>query len=103
MIVVEAGDDPMPTQWSVKELRSLASLASTPVLVAVTMAGLRALDLSVGFDDFILLPVVPAEMSVRIRKLLGRTAISGASVIGSGGSPTRPRSSVRNRSWRTGP
>lgn len=79
LVVVEAGDDPMRTQWCVKGLRALPSLASAPVLVAVTVAGLRALDLSAGFDDFILMPVVPAEISARIRKLLGRTETSGPS------------------------
>lgn len=77
VVIVEAGDDSMRTQWCVTGLRSLPSLANTPVLVAVTVAGLRALDLSVGFDDFILMPVVPAEISARIRKLLRRTATSG--------------------------
>lgn len=79
MVVVEADDDPMRTQRCVKGLRSHPSLASTPVLVAVTEAGLQALDLALGFDDFILVPVVPAEISARIRKLLGSTATSGPS------------------------
>jgi len=48
-----------------------------PILVAVTVARLPALDFSIGFDDFVLMPLVPAELYARMRQLDWRTARFG--------------------------
>lgn len=63
---------------TLKTLRELPPLASTPVLVAVTTARLAALDFRAG-DDFVLVPVVPAELYARLRQLDWRfAAFAGA-------------------------
>jgi DNA-binding response OmpR family regulator len=51
-----------------KTLRELPPLASTPAMIAVTLARLSSLDFRAA-DDFILVPVVPAELYGRLRQL----------------------------------
>ena len=51
-----------------KTLRDLPPLSSTPALIAVTLARLPSLDFRAA-DDFILVPVVPAELYSRLRQL----------------------------------
>jgi DNA-binding response OmpR family regulator len=56
-----------------KTLRDLPPLASTPAMIAVTLARLSSLDFRAA-DDFILVPVVPAELYARLRQLDWRLA-----------------------------
>ncbi len=51
-----------------KTLRELPPLASTPAMIAVTLPRLPSLDFRAA-DDFILVPVVPAELYSRLRQL----------------------------------
>src|SRR5439155_8377323 len=51
-----------------KTLRELPPLASTPAMIAVTLPRLPSLDFRAA-DDFILVPVVPAELYGRLRQL----------------------------------
>jgi DNA-binding response OmpR family regulator len=53
---------------TLKTLRDLPPLQGTPVVVAVTTQRLSSLDFRAG-DDFILVPVVPAELYARLRQL----------------------------------
>ncbi len=58
-------------------LRAHAHLAETPALLAVTVARLARLDERLA-DDFVLVPVVPAELYARLRRLDWRlSAFSG--------------------------
>jgi hypothetical protein len=42
-----------------------------------TVSRLPALDFSIGFDDFVLMPIVPAELYARMRQVDWRTATFG--------------------------
>lgn len=78
VVVVEAGDDVARAQKTIKRLRDEGPLAEVPILVAVTVARLPALDFSIGFDDFVLMPIVPAELYARMRQLDWKTATFGS-------------------------
>jgi DNA-binding response OmpR family regulator len=81
VVVVEAGDDLMRAQRAIKKLRGGGVLADTPVLLALTLPRLPALDFSTGFDDFVLLPLVPAELYARVRQLDWKTATFGSEEV----------------------
>lgn len=81
VVVVEAGDDLVRAQRAIKKLRSGGVLADTPVLLALTLPRLPALDFSTGFDDFVLLPLVPAELYARLRQLDWKTATFGSEEV----------------------
>ncbi len=51
-----------------QRLRAVRVLDATPVMIAVTMNGLSRLDVAEGFDDFVLVPYLPAELYARIRR-----------------------------------
>jgi DNA-binding response OmpR family regulator len=81
VVVVEAGDDVARAQKTIKRLRDEGPLMEVPILIAVTVARLPALDFSIGFDDFVLMPIVPAELYARMRQLDWRTATFGSDEI----------------------
>jgi DNA-binding response OmpR family regulator len=78
VVVVEAGDDVGRAQKAIKRLRDEGPLVEVPILIAVTVARLPALDFSIGFDDFVLVPLVPAELYARMRQLDWRSATFGS-------------------------
>jgi len=79
LIVVEAGDELLRANRTIRRLRSEPGpMVATPALVAITVARLPALDFSVGFDDFLLLPIVPVELYARLRQLDWKTARFGS-------------------------
>ena len=78
VVIVEAGDDVARAQKTIKRLRDEGPLVEVPILIAVTVARLPALDFSIGFDDFVLVPLVPAELYARMRQLDWRTATFGS-------------------------
>ena len=77
-VVVEAGDDVGRAQKSIKRMRDDGPFVEVPILIAVTVARLPALDFSIGFNDFVLMPIVPAELYARMRQLDWRTATFGS-------------------------
>lgn len=81
VVIVEAGDDVARAMKSIKRLRDDGPLVEVPILIAVTVARLPALDFSIGFDDFVLMPIVPAELYGRMRQLDWRTATFGSDEI----------------------
>jgi DNA-binding response OmpR family regulator len=81
VVIVEAGDDVGRAQKAIKRLRDEGPLVEVPILIAVTVARLPALDFSIGFDDFVLAPLVPAELYARMRQLDWRTATFGSDEI----------------------
>ncbi|MEO8704584.1 MAG: response regulator transcription factor [Kofleriaceae bacterium] len=76
--IVEAGDDVPRANKTIKRLRADGPLVEVPILVAVTVARLPSLDFSIGFDDFVLMPIVPAELYARLRQVDWRTATFGS-------------------------
>jgi DNA-binding response OmpR family regulator len=72
--IVDTGDDVGRAHKAIRRLRDHGPLVETPTLIAITLARLPALDFSIGFDDFVLLPIVPAELYARLRQLDWRTA-----------------------------
>ncbi len=77
VVVVEAGDDLPRANKAIKRLRDEGPLVEVPILLAVAVGRLPALDFSIGFDDFVLIPIVPAELYARMRQLDWRTATFG--------------------------
>lgn len=80
-VVVEAGDDLARTHKTIKRARDNGPLVEVPILVAVAVARLPALDFSIGFDDFVLMPLVPAELYARIRQLDWKSATFGSDEV----------------------
>ncbi|HVV86691.1 MAG TPA: response regulator transcription factor [Kofleriaceae bacterium] len=81
VVVVDAGDELLAATRAIRRLRGDGPLAEVPVLVALTLARLPALDFSAGFDDFVLEPLVPAELYARLRQLDWRTAAFGSDEV----------------------
>jgi len=81
VVIVEAGEDVGRAQKSIKRMRDDGPLVEVPILIAVTVARLPALDFSIGFDDFVLMPMIPAELYGRMRQLDWRTATFGSEEI----------------------
>jgi DNA-binding response OmpR family regulator len=77
-VLVMDARERLETAYScLKTLRDLPPLASTPALVAVTLPRLSSLDFRAA-DDFVLVPVVPAELYARLRQLDWRLAAFAA-------------------------
>jgi DNA-binding response OmpR family regulator len=66
-IVVEAMDRPDLAAAALRALRREPELGGVGAIVAVTLAQVSRLDPSLGFDDFVLVPYVPAELYARVR------------------------------------
>jgi DNA-binding response OmpR family regulator len=81
VVVVEAGDDLARAHKSIQKLRDSGPLVEVPILLAVTVARLPALDFSIGFDDFVLMPIVPAELYARMRQLDWKSATFGSDEV----------------------
>ncbi|CAN5834019.1 hypothetical protein BH11MYX3_BH11MYX3_39460 [soil metagenome] len=81
VLIVEAGDDLARAQKAIKRLRDDGPLVEVPILLAVTVARLPSLDFSIGFDDFVLMPLVPAELYGRMRQLDWKTATFGSDEV----------------------
>jgi len=80
-VVIDAGDDLLRTHKSIQRMRDKGPLVEVPILVAVPLPRLPALDFSIGFDDFILMPLVPAELYARIRPLDWKSATFGSDEV----------------------
>lgn len=80
-VVVEAGDDVQRAQKAIQKIRDGGPLVEVPILIAVTVARLPALDFSIGFDDFVLMPIVPAELYARLRQLDWKSATFGSDEV----------------------
>ena len=81
VVVVDAGDELERAVRAMRRLGSYAPLAEVPTLVALTLPRLSGLDFSVGFGDFIIKPVVPAELYTRVRQLDWKTATFGSEEV----------------------
>jgi DNA-binding response OmpR family regulator len=68
-IVIEAEDRPDLAAAALRSIRRQEGFEGVGALIALTTAQLSRLDPSAGFDDFVLMPFVPAELYARIRTL----------------------------------
>jgi DNA-binding response OmpR family regulator len=68
-IIIEAGDRPDLAVTALRTARREGMLAETPAIIALPTRQVARLEPSAGFDDFILVPYVPAELYARIRAL----------------------------------
>lgn len=68
-IVIEAVDRPDLAAAALRALRRERSLGGVGAIVAVTVARVSSLDPALGFDDFVLMPYLPAELYARVRHL----------------------------------
>jgi DNA-binding winged helix-turn-helix (wHTH) protein len=68
-IVFEAEQRPDLAAAALRTARKVSELAETPTLVALPPRQITTYDPSSGFDDFIIVPCVPAEIYARIRAL----------------------------------
>ncbi|WP_234022819.1 winged helix-turn-helix domain-containing protein [Sorangium cellulosum] len=66
-IVVEALDRPDLAAAALRALRREPRLEEVGALVAVSVAQIARIEPSSGFDDFLLVPYVPAELYARVR------------------------------------
>src|SRR5262245_35497147 len=66
-IVVEAMDRPDLAAAALRALRREPHLAEVGAIVAVNHQQVARVDPGSGFDDFVLLPYVPAELYARVR------------------------------------
>jgi len=67
-VLVEALDQVDAGRAALVRLRAEAALAEAPVLVAVTVPALQRVQADDAFDDIVLVPYVPVELYVRIRR-----------------------------------
>jgi DNA-binding winged helix-turn-helix (wHTH) protein len=68
-IVFEAGERPDLAAAALRSARRVPELAEVSTLIALPPRQITTFDPASGFDDFIIVPCVPAEIYARIRKL----------------------------------
>jgi DNA-binding winged helix-turn-helix (wHTH) protein len=68
-IVVEVGERPDFAAAALRAARKVSDLAETPTIVTLPPRQITSYDPAWGFDDFIVVPCVPAEIYARIRAL----------------------------------
>jgi DNA-binding response OmpR family regulator len=68
-IVVEAADRPDLAAAALRSIKRQVGFDGVGALIALTTAQVSRLEPSAGFDDFVLMPYVPAELYARIRAL----------------------------------
>lgn len=78
VVVIDAGEELDRANQCRRRLGRFAPLEETPTLLVVELGKLPSLDFSVGFDDFVLKPIVPVELYARIRQVDWKTAAFGS-------------------------
>jgi DNA-binding response OmpR family regulator len=68
-IVIEGGERPDLAIAALRAVRREPRLEEVPAILAIPSRQVTGVDPSSGFDDFIVLPYVPAELYARIRAL----------------------------------
>ena len=69
VILVETPERPDLAIGLLRAVRRDQRLEGVPAIAAVSVAHVSRLDPTAGFDDFVLVPYVPAELYARIRKI----------------------------------
>lgn len=73
-VVIEVLDQIEAGRAALARLRRTPALADVPMLAAVTVPALQRLAAEDSFDDIVLVPYVPVELYVRIRRAEWRTS-----------------------------
>ncbi len=81
IVVVDAQEEIELAKLARRQLSSCEALAETPTLLVTSVPRLSAIDFSMGFTDFILSPIVPAELYARLRQIDWRTAAFGSDEV----------------------
>ena len=81
VVVVDAREHLNLGKRARRLLSSCEPLADTPTLLVTSLPRLSALDFSLGFDDFLIAPIVPAELYARLRQLDWKAAAFGTDEI----------------------
>lgn len=68
VILVEAVDEVDAGRAALVRLRAVQALAEVPVLLGVSVNGLSRVNVADGFDDVVLVPYVPPELYLRVRR-----------------------------------
>ena len=68
-VLIEAGDEGDAGRAALVRVRAAEPLQEVPVIIGVTLNAISRLDAGDGFDDFVLMPYVPAELYMRIRRV----------------------------------
>ena len=86
MLVIEAGPHLEIARDAIRRLRDIDALAGARILLCVDVTRVAGLDPEIGADDFVLMPIVPRELSARLRQLRWREMVGqGGRVIRHGG------------------
>lgn len=67
-VLIEALDEVDAGRAALVRLRAVSALAEVPVLLAVTVRALQRIQPQDAFDDIVLVPYVPVELYVRLRR-----------------------------------
>ena len=81
LCVMDAGDELARAAACRRKLDQFPPLSETPTLLVVAVPRLSALDFSAGFDDFVLRPLVPAELYARLRQLDWHSSAFGSEEV----------------------
>ncbi|HLK39321.1 MAG TPA: DNA-binding response regulator, partial [Polyangiaceae bacterium] len=68
-MVFEAGERPDLAAAALRAARKVPELDETPTIVTLPPRQITSFDPASGFDDFLVMPCVPAEIYARIRAL----------------------------------
>jgi|GEM_PF-786015 len=86
VLIIEAGAHLEIGRDAIKRLRAVDALASARVLLCVDVTRVAGLDPEIGADDFVLMPIIPRELSARLRQLGWRETMGqGGRVVRHGG------------------
>lgn len=80
-VVFDAAEELERAQRARRKMSQIEELGELPSLLAVGLPRITALDFSIGFDDFVLCPLVPAELYARLRQLDWQTATFGSDEV----------------------
>jgi DNA-binding response OmpR family regulator len=81
IVVVDAQDETGLAKLARRALTVYEPLLDTPTLLVTSIPRLSAIDFSMGFTDFIISPILPAELYARLRQIDWRTAAFGSDEI----------------------
>ncbi|HEX3696735.1 MAG TPA: response regulator transcription factor [Polyangia bacterium] len=76
IIVIEAGSHLEIGRNAIRRIREREDLANIRVLMCVDLARISVMDMEMGADDFIVMPLGPEELSARVQQLRWRDQTS---------------------------
>src|SRR5690606_23444955 len=81
IVVIDAGDELHRARGCLRKISASGLRSEVPTLLVTTVPRLSGMDFSLGFDDFVLSPIVPAELYARLRQLDWRMAAFGSEEV----------------------